>query len=510
VAPDGTVYTADSHLNAMQKAASEGKITQAEIAKKQKATSRETPEFGFSTDGDAFITRDQAEVLAKESGQLLTETPETGRLHSNEVALDDFNPNIDAPPYIARAIVNQEPISVEDVDRAGVDLPKGWRVDGDLYVFVGKEEKEVKPVKRLDAFARIFSYVQEYAEKNPEQAETLRNKVGLVVRKLQDRTIFDFPVNFQDAVITGIQNRLLSALRRGKDPKTINVDTIVKSSLSDAKKTYPVEYNRLMDSFQAERESGKKLDDVLSGKVSRTRGDLTPTEKKVVEEEKRRTAAIQRRLAERKMAKRIVEDFEQTLDAEERLAFEFIKAIERLNNDPSNKSKRRQADEARQRLEDAVEDYEALVTSIAGRFAELAERVSGQELAPKSPKVKQTANGQKVAAEQQAKNNVLSDVNAELNKTEDLTDAEKEARAKTEDPKINTVGAWVTTLPKTSPLRRLIEAIIKANPSVANTPIQYVAAINGNYDGFYDPRANRLVMPRWTRRGSTITDSLTN
>jgi hypothetical protein len=496
VAPDGTVYTADSHLNAMQKAASEGKITQAEIAKKQKATSRETPEFGFSTDGDAFITRDQAEVLAKESGQLLTETPETGRLHSNEVALDDFNPNIDAPPYIARAIVNQEPISVEDVDRAGVDLPKGWRVDGDLYVFVGKEEKEVKPVKRLDAFARIFSYVQEYAEKNPEQAETLRNKVGLVVRKLQDRTIFDFPVNFQDAVITGIQNRLLSALRRGKDPKTINVDTIVKSSLSDAKKTYPVEYNRLMDSFQAERESGKKLDDVLSGKVSRTRGDLTPTEKKVVEEEKRRTAAIQRRLAERKMAKRIVEDFEQTLDAEERLAFEFIKAIERLNNDPSNKSKRRQADEARQRLEDAVEDYEALVTSIAGRFAELAERVSGQELAPKSPKVKQTANGQKVAAEQQAKNNVLSDVNAELNKTEDLTDAEKEARAKTEDPKINTVGAWVTTLPKTSPLRRLIEAIIKANPSVANTPIQYVAAINGKYDGFYDPRANRLVMPQ--------------
>jgi hypothetical protein len=496
VAPDGTVYTADSHLNAMQKAASEGKITQAEIAKKQKATSRETPEFGFSTDGDAFITRDQAEVLAKESGQLLTETPETGRLHSNEVALDDFNPNIDAPPYIARAIVNQEPISVETIDSLGVELPKGWKVEGDLYVFQPAGEKEVKPVKRLDAFARIFSYVQDYAEKNPAQAETLRNKVGLVVRKLQDRTIFDFPVNFQDAVITGIQNRLLSAIRRGKDPKTINVDTIVKSSLSDAKKTYPVEYNRLMDSFQAERESGKKLDDVLSGKVSRTRGDLTPAEKKVVEEEKRRTAAIQRRLAERKMAKRIVEDFEQTLNAEERLAFEFIKAIERLNNDPSNKSKRRQADEARQRLEDAVEDYEALVTSIAGRFAELAERVSGQELAPKSPKVKQTANGQKVAAEQQAKNNVLSEVDAEFNKTEDLTDAEKEARAKTEDPKINTVGAWVTTLPKTSPLRRLVEAIIKANPSVANTPIQYVAAINGKYDGFYDPRANRLVMPQ--------------
>jgi hypothetical protein len=496
VAPDGTIYTADSHLNAMQKAADDGKITQAAITKKQKATSRETPEFGFTTESDSFISRDQAETLAKSSGQILVETPETGRLHSNEVALDDFTPDVDAPPYIARAIVDRSPISVEDVDRAGVEMPKGWKVDGDLYVYAEKEEGDKPPLRRMDAFARLFAYVQDYVDKNPAQAETLRNKVGLIVSTLNKRTIFDFAVNFQDAVITGIQNRLFSALNRGLDPKKINAATLVKSSLSDAKKTYPQEYSKVMDSMQEGRASGKKLDDILSGKVGEEDAKLTAAQKKTLEEEKRRTAAVNRRLGERKLAQRIVEDFEQTLDEEERLAFDFIRATERLKNDQSNKSKRRQADQARQRLEDAVEDYEGLVLSITGRFAELAERLSGQKLAPKTPKVKQTADGQKIAVEQKEKQDVLADVDAEQNKTEDLTDAEKDARAKSEDPNLNNVGAWVKTLPANSPLRRLINQILKVNPSVANVPIQYVAAINGRYDGFYDPNNNRIVLPQ--------------
>lgn len=496
VAPDGTIYTADSHLNAMQQAADEGKITQEEIASKQKTASRETPWFGFATESDPFITRDQAETLAKVSGQILVETPETGKLHSNEVALDDFNPNIDAPPYIARAIVNQDPISVEDVDRAGVELPKGWVVNGDVYVFAGTEEKEAKPIKRLDAFERVFGYVQDFAEKNPQYAEILRNKVGLIVKKLNDATLFKFPSQFQDVVIDGISNRLLSAMNRGKDPSSLNAGLLVKSALSDAKKTYPKEYARVHDSIQAELASGKKLEDVLSGKLNEADAELTTDQKKTLEQERRRTQAIERRLRERRMKERIISDFEQTLDDDERLAFEFVKAIERSNNDPQNKSKRRQAEEARVKLEDNVEDYERLVSSVIERFALLAERVSGQELTPKAPKVKQTTNGKKVAAEQQEKQGVLAEVDAELAKTEDLTENERDARNKTEDPNLNNVGSWIKTLSKNDPVRRLMEQILKVNPNVANVPIRYVASINGKYDGFYDPNNNRIVLPQ--------------
>ena len=495
IAPDGTIYTADSHLNAMQKAADDGKITQADISKKQKPASRETAEFGFATDQDTFITRDQAETLAKESGQILVETPETGRLHSNEVALDEFNPDIDAPPYIAKAIVNKEPISVEDVDRAGVDMPKGWVVDGDLYVYREPSAKEVKPIKKMDAFNRIYAYVQEFAEENPQFAETLKNKVGLIVKTLNGMSVFNFSSSFQDAIIDGISNRLLSGIRRGVDPNKINANLIAKSAFSDAKKTYSQEYNRVMDSLQAERETGRKLEDILSGKLSEADAELSPEEKKTLEQMRRRTASIERKLSERKLKERIISDFEETLNDDERLAFDFVKALTRLNNDPQNKSKRRQADEARQRLEDAVEEYEQIVESVYQRFAELATQLTGQELAPKAPKVRQTTNGQQVAAEQQTQRNVLAEVDAELTKTENLTEAEQAARQKTEDPKINNVGSWVGTLPANSPVRRLINLIIKANPAIANTPIQYVAAIDGKYDGFYDPANNRIVIP---------------
>lgn len=495
IAPDGTIYTADSHLNAMQKAADDGKITQADIAKKQKPASRETTEFGFTTDQDTFITRDQAETLARESGQILVETPETGRLHSNEVALDEFNPDIDAPPYIAKAIVNKDPISVEDVDRAGVQLPKGWVVDGDLYVYREPTAKEVKPIRKLDAFDRIYAYVQDFAEKNPQFEETLKNKVGLIVKTLNSMSVFSFPSNFQDAIIDGISNRLLSGIRRNVDPNKINANLIAKSAFSDAKKTYPQEYRRVMDSLEAERATGRKLEDILSGKISEADAELTSDEKKTLEQMRRRTAAIERKLSERKLKERIISDFEETLNDDERLAFDFVKALARLNNDPKNKSKRRQADEARQRLEDSVEEYQQLIESVTQRFAELASQLAGQELTPKAPKVRQTTNGQQVAREQEAQRNVLVEVDAELAKTENLTQAEQAARQKTEDPKINSVGSWVNTLPANSPVRRLVNLIIKANPAIANTPIQYVAAIDGKYDGFYDPANNRIVIP---------------
>lgn len=119
-APDGTVYYGPSHLEAMEKAKEAGKIEQAEIDAKQETTSRETPEFGFSTESDGFVNRDQAEVIARQSQQLLVEQPKTGKLHSDEVALDAFVQEEVAPPAptpvdaIGRVVRGEQ--TPEDID----------------------------------------------------------------------------------------------------------------------------------------------------------------------------------------------------------------------------------------------------------------------------------------------------------------------------------------------------------------------------------------------------------
>ena len=112
MAPDGTVYYGASHLDAMAKARDAGKIDQATIDAKQEPTSRETPEFGYSTDQEGFISRDQAEAIARKSNQMLVEKTATGQLHSNEVELDAF-PKVAAPQSAAVTMLQPDLVSPE-------------------------------------------------------------------------------------------------------------------------------------------------------------------------------------------------------------------------------------------------------------------------------------------------------------------------------------------------------------------------------------------------------------
>ena len=128
IAPDGTQYTGPSHLAAMQMAKLAKKITQAEIDTKQTPKSRETSEFGFKTNAEQFVTRDQAESIARQSGQLRVNKPYSGKLHSNEVALDEFTkktspaqvPAVTPAAEVAPATQVEQEIEVGD--EASVDL----------------------------------------------------------------------------------------------------------------------------------------------------------------------------------------------------------------------------------------------------------------------------------------------------------------------------------------------------------------------------------------------------
>lgn len=102
LAPDGNVYEGKSHIEAMEKAKEAGAITQEQIDAKQSAESRNTDEFGYvvtQPDGTRTpTTREAAGKIAKQSGQALKEQFDFGdKMHSNEVALDDFAPKAEAP-----------------------------------------------------------------------------------------------------------------------------------------------------------------------------------------------------------------------------------------------------------------------------------------------------------------------------------------------------------------------------------------------------------------------------
>lgn len=204
IAPDGTEYTGPSHLAAMEQAKNEGKITQAEIDAKQSPESRETPQFGYKTDADPFVTRDQAEGIARQSGQLLVEKPATGQLHSNEVALDEFPKEAAvAPTTVAEAsTVTEAPAA-----------------------------PEVKQVQTKDDFRKRFLAEEVTVTKDdPRFSKSTVKRFGLgqanVIEQKNLSEIVDSPSVFHETNLQSIRN-IVSRIKQG--PR--NVDLWASNSL---------------------------------------------------------------------------------------------------------------------------------------------------------------------------------------------------------------------------------------------------------------------------------------
>jgi hypothetical protein len=87
----GKIGYGSNHQTAMLDAG----VPYSEVQKFNQPNMREGVEFGYRTDKDEFITRDQAEALARKSGQLKTAEFEKDKasgykMHSNHVLMDDF------------------------------------------------------------------------------------------------------------------------------------------------------------------------------------------------------------------------------------------------------------------------------------------------------------------------------------------------------------------------------------------------------------------------------------
>jgi len=177
MAPDNTVYYGKDHLEAMGKALEAGKITQEEIDAKQEPTSRETKEFGFSTEADPFIGRSQAEVVATGSGQMLVEKPASGLLHSNEVAQDAFpQQNVEAAPKVnvaTRTIAD----AIKDKDTFIYNGQRGAiTVEDGVSIFrpFGTQEKYEVPVNPNQNIGEIEGV--EWARKGQTRIQPVESK----------------------------------------------------------------------------------------------------------------------------------------------------------------------------------------------------------------------------------------------------------------------------------------------------------------------------------------------
>lgn len=132
LAPDGNVYEGKSHIEAMEKAKEAGAITQEQIDAKQVAESRNTDEFGYVVtlpDGTrTTTTREAAGQIAKQSGQALKEQFDFGdKMHSNEVALDDFAVKEEIPKKrIGPGAAGIREFELRDIQQ-GAEIIKGYK-----------------------------------------------------------------------------------------------------------------------------------------------------------------------------------------------------------------------------------------------------------------------------------------------------------------------------------------------------------------------------------------------
>ena len=132
LAPDGNVYEGKSHIEAMEKAKETGAITQEQIDAKQVAESRNTDEFGYVVtlpDGTrTTTTREAAGQIAKQSGQALKEQFDFGdKMHSNEVALDDFAAKEEIPKKrIGPGAAGIREFELRDIQQ-GAEIIKGYK-----------------------------------------------------------------------------------------------------------------------------------------------------------------------------------------------------------------------------------------------------------------------------------------------------------------------------------------------------------------------------------------------
>jgi hypothetical protein len=258
IAPDGSIYFGSNHLGAMALARDAGKITQAEIDAKQDIASRETNEFGYSTDKDLFVTRDQAEQLGRESNQLLVKAPDTGKLHSNEIALDAFPEQTESKKA---ALPVEEPSEFNTASELQDAFER--RGDGHLRFSIRLDELVKENSLTEDAKNLILAVI---FDANTNDEYLLNMELGIQ------------PKTMRSLGRGGVAPQEISGVRAGFKPLLI--------LLKDLAKKYPIIAERtgnVLSTFWHEYGHAGYY------------GLLTPAQKKIVEAEYRKTTRDQRR-----------------------------------------------------------------------------------------------------------------------------------------------------------------------------------------------------------------------
>jgi hypothetical protein len=239
---EGEVFEGKSHLDAMEAAKEAGAITQEDIDAKRSPNSRNTNEFGYTTNVDGeFVTRDQAYDIAKESEQLKkdpyfsTKDAEgniTGaKLHSNETELDRFDEaGKEQIPSWEYAKDPKEAISqtVEVSKEEGVPVEETIKDEGltrnDVVQSGAVPEEEIKPANVLESTKK---FVREMVDGSPDSIPEL-TKVGAgdEAHQLGSVDIYS-PVMVEDMISKVFPESYKNAEEMSKTADIVNKENIV-------------------------------------------------------------------------------------------------------------------------------------------------------------------------------------------------------------------------------------------------------------------------------------------
>ena len=205
---EGNIHTGANHPEILSRLVNEGVITKEVADSFNERESRNTPQFGFFTDLNRFITRGEAAKVATESGQNLREMKEGDQVHSDEIrsASDPKKTLGESPVEKGPGIIGfGGAIPAEfDVKKESPTSLKNKIVD---------KERELRGLPAaMQAARKTFGEVWDRAMRKLDENSTLDDDLVNELR-LKPRAITDE----EDAILLHRQVQLQNEYRRAKE-----------------------------------------------------------------------------------------------------------------------------------------------------------------------------------------------------------------------------------------------------------------------------------------------------
>jgi len=259
----GEVFEGKSHLDAMGEAKKAGAITQEDINARKEAKSRNTDEFGYTTNAEGeFVTREQAHDISRSSGQLKKEpffkTKDGAKLHSDETELDRFDekgkevvPTWEYAKDPKQAISKTIEIGEKEGKPPETTLEKQGLTRTDAEQAGALPEEKVKPTNLISSVKNMVRDISDSIK--PEQIKAL-TKAGVADESHQHASAKIYvPVKAEELL-----SKVFPDSYKNKEEMSKTMDILNKDDIVGGYEQLRSELNENLKDLAAAKQAGNK------------------------------------------------------------------------------------------------------------------------------------------------------------------------------------------------------------------------------------------------------------